>query len=48
MKDVPVDRIHRQFDMGSGGGHMTAEGCQLVASNILPLVKHVLEERNIK
>jgi hypothetical protein len=47
IKDVPVDRVHRQYDL-AGGGHMTAEGCQLWASNILPLVKQVLEERSIK
>lgn len=45
--DVPTDRTHRQFDM-AGGGHMTAEGCQLWARNILPLVKTVLRETNIK
>ena len=46
-KDVPVDRTHRQFDM-AGGGHMTAEGCQLWAKNILPLVKTVLTKEGIK
>lgn len=47
-KDVPTDRIHRQFDQGSTGGHMTAEGCQLWAANMLPFVEQVLAERNIK
>ncbi len=47
IKGVPVDRVHRQYDQSSGG-HMTAEGCQLWASNIQPLVKHVIEERNIR
>jgi hypothetical protein len=46
-RDVPVDRTHRQFD-DSKGGHMTAEGCQLWAKNIFPVVKSVLTEKNIK
>jgi hypothetical protein len=46
-KDVPLDRVHRQYDM-VGGGHLTAEGCQLVARNMLAFVKSVLEEKNIK
>ena len=45
--NVPTDRTHRQFDMGTAGGHMTAEGCQLWAKNIFPLVKRILIERNI-
>ena len=47
-KNIPVDRIYRQYDQSSGAGHMTADGCQLWASNIHPLVKHVIEERGIK
>lgn len=46
-RDVPRDRIYRQFDMANGG-HMTAEGCQLWAKNIAPLVKSILLERDIK
>ena len=46
---VPVDKIHRQYDMGHGRpGHMTAEGCQLWARNMLPLVKRVLMEKGIR
>jgi hypothetical protein len=48
---VPRDKIHRQYDMGEGDrrpGHMTAEGCQLWAKNMLPLVKRVLLEKVIK
>lgn len=52
-KGVPVDRAHWQFDNeksfgGSGkgpGGHMTAEGCQLAANGVAPLVVQVLQER---
>jgi len=51
-KGVSRDAEHYQFDTwrGSanrGGGHMTAAGCQLVASNIAALVKRVLRERDI-
>lgn len=47
-KGVPQDRDHRQFDTGSSGGHMTVQGCQLWAKNILPLVEQVIKEKNIK
>lgn len=47
IRDVPVDREHRQFDK-SQGGHLTAKGCQLWAENMFPLVKRVLIEKNIK
>ncbi len=51
-KDVPVDDIHYQFDHWRGsaeiaGGHMTAAGCQLVATNMAPLVERVLREGDI-
>ena len=45
---IPKDRVHRQFDMGNGGGHMTAEGCQLWAKNMAPLVKRVVGEKHIQ
>ena len=47
IRDVPVDKTYRQFD-DSKGGHMTAEGCQLWAKNMFPLVKSILVEKNIK
>ncbi|MBU3548407.1 hypothetical protein [Polynucleobacter sp. P1-05-14] len=45
---IPKDTDHRQFDMGSGGGHMTVKGCQLWAKNILPLVEQVIKDKNLK
>lgn len=47
IRDIPVDREHRQFDKGPGG-HLTAKGCQLWAKNMFPLVKRVLVENDIK
>jgi hypothetical protein len=48
-KGVPVDRVHHQFDeQNEWGGHMTAEGCKLVAVNMYPLVKKVISEQSIK
>lgn len=47
-KGVPLDRDHRQYDMGSSGGHMTVQGCQLWAKNMLPLIKQVIADKNIK
>jgi hypothetical protein len=44
--DVPNDRTHRQYDM-AGGGHMTGEGCQRWAKNMLPFVRKVLAEIGI-
>ncbi len=46
-KDVPLDRIHRQYDMGSSGGHMTVEGCQLWAKNMFPILKKVINENKL-
>ena len=48
IQGVPVDRDHRQFDMGSNGGHMTMQGCQLWAKNMMPLILQVIKEKNIK
>ena len=48
IQDIPVDRDHRQFDMGSSGGHMTVQGCQLWAKNMMPLILKVIKEKNIK
>lgn len=52
-KSVPVDRQHWQFDNdpafgGSGkgaGGHLTAEGCLMVATAMAPLVEQALTEK---
>ena len=38
---IPLDRTHYQYDL-RGPGHLTAEGCQLVAEQLLPLVEKVL------
>jgi hypothetical protein len=46
-KDVPSDREHWQYDMGSLG-HMTAAGCLIVAKNMLPIVERVIAERHIQ
>jgi len=48
IQGVPVDRDHRQFDMGSSGGHMTVQGCQLWAKNMFPLLKQVIKGKNIQ
>jgi hypothetical protein len=50
---VPVDHAHWQYDNekqfgGSGkgpGGHMTAEGCLMVAQGMAPLVEKTLVEK---
>lgn len=42
---VPVDSVHRQYDMPGSPGHMTGAGCQFWARNILPLVEKVLTEK---
>jgi hypothetical protein len=50
-RGVPVDREHRQYDqpnIPNSAGHMTEKGCRLWASNIYPLVKQVISERQIK
>lgn len=47
-KNIPVDRDHRQFDMGSSGGHMTVLGCQLWAKNMMPTIKQLIKEKNIQ
>jgi len=44
---VPRDRGHRQYDQG-GPGHMTAEGCKLWATNMVPFIKQVIKEANIR
>ncbi len=50
-KNVPLDAVHYQFDFagdGKGrGGHMTAEGCLLVAKNLVPLVMQIIREKDI-
>ncbi|MCK9389455.1 MAG: hypothetical protein M0Q22_13810 [Sulfuritalea sp.] len=45
-RNVPKDREHFQFDQPPPNlGHMTAEGCQMVANQILPLVEMAISER---
>ncbi|QWD74248.1 hypothetical protein FD961_09335 [Polynucleobacter sp. TSB-Sco08W16] len=48
-KNIPTDSDHRLFDMpGGGGGHMTVVGCQKWAQYMLPTIKQVMKEKNIK
>lgn len=51
-KGVPLDKTHYQFDFDRGGkgrgGHMTADGCLLVAKGLAPLVMKVIEDKNIR
>jgi len=48
-KNIPTDSEHRLFDMpGGGGGHMTVLGCQKWAQSMLPMIKQVIKEKNIK
>ena len=48
-KNIPTDSEHRLFDMpGGGGGHMTVLGCQKWAHYMLPTIKQVIKEKNIK
>lgn len=47
-RNVPLDHTYRQYDQPGGPGHMTAEGCQLWAKNMLPLVEKVLGETSTK
>jgi hypothetical protein len=48
-KNIPTDSEHRLFDMpGGGGGHMTVVGCQKWAQYMLPTIKQVIKEKNIK
>jgi hypothetical protein len=48
-KNIPTDSEHRLFDMpGGGGGHMTVLGCQKWAQYMLPTIKQVIKEKNIK
>jgi len=46
-KNIPKDTEHRQFDIGSEGGHATSEGCKLWATYMFPLLKQVIKENNI-
>jgi hypothetical protein len=48
-KNIPTDSEHRLFDMpGGGGGHMTVLGCQKWAQYMLPMIKQVINEKNLK
>jgi len=48
-RGLPVTPEFRQFDdPGAKPGHLTAQGCELWAKNILPLVKKVLVDSGIK
>jgi hypothetical protein len=46
--NVPVDRDHFMYDTSFGAGHMSLEGCQLWAKNMVPIVKRAIVENNIK
>jgi len=50
-KGVPIDNAHFQFDSNQGGkgpgGHMKAEGCEIVAKTMAPLIEQILTEKNI-
>jgi len=46
-KNIPKDNEHRQFDIGTEGGHATEEGCRLWARNMFPLLKQVIREQHI-
>lgn len=48
IKNVPVDTGHRQYDQPGQAGHMTVVGCQLWAKNMLPLIEHVIQDKNLK
>ena len=48
IKNVPVDREYRQYDQPGQAGHMTVAGCQLWAKNMLPMLKQVIQDKNIK
>jgi hypothetical protein len=43
VKNIPRDRVHRQFDMGSSPGHMTSEGCILWAKQMADFVAPMLK-----
>ncbi len=48
-KSIPTDREHRLFDVpGGGAGHMTVLGCQKWAQYMHPIIKQVIQEKNIK
>lgn len=47
IKDVPIDVLYRQYDQPGQAGHMTVAGCQLWAKNMLPLLKKVIQDKNI-
>lgn len=48
-RQIPRTPEFRQFDdPGAKPGHLTAQGCELWAKNILPLVKKVLVDNGIK
>jgi hypothetical protein len=48
IKNVPIDVGHRQYDQPGQAGHMTVAGCQLWAKNMFPLLKQVIQDKNIK
>ena len=48
-KGTSLTREFRQFDMNDNyGGHLTAKGCQVWATQMAPLVKEILAEHSIK
>ncbi len=50
--DIPLDSKHFQFDLNQGGkgrgGHLTAGGCALWATNMTPLVENVIRRAGLK
>ena len=48
-KNIPMTNEYWRGDRGAGAhGHMTAEGCELWAKNMLPLVLQVIKDKNIQ
>jgi hypothetical protein len=48
IKNVPIDKEHRQYDQPGQAGHMTVVGCQLWAKNMFSFIKEVLRARKIQ
>lgn len=44
FKGLLLDRAHRQYDMPGQAGHMTAKGCHMWASQMVPFVQLELEK----
>ena len=55
LRNIPVNKDYRQYDMPGGhtldpksAGHFTAKGCQEWATNLFPLIKQVIAEKQIR